>query len=169
MYKNSELEKLTLEWGAARKITINGKISTQVLKLVEEFNKEYYSAADKDQLEDAIGDAIVVLTMINGLNNSKFINPITNITDQLVNMCKSRTERLDLITSVLNIHIGNLASDAIRDITDNIELNVSVVYKLLGLLAIQHNTSSNSCWNLAYNEIKDRTGYLNEDGAFIKD
>ena len=32
-----------------------------------------------------------------------------------------------------------------------------------------NNTNLTNCWNVAYADIKDRKGYLNENGTFIKD
>ena len=92
-------ERLTLEWGEARKITINGTAQVQGLKLVSEVGELCDNLAKGRDVKDDIGDCIVVLTMI---------------------------------------------------------------AKLSG-------TSLEECWEVAYNDIKDRTGNLNKDGCFIKD
>lgn len=40
---------------------------------------------------------------------------------------------------------------------------------VLNNIARLYGTTINECWNLAFDEIKDRKGFLNEDGIFIKD
>ena len=96
----NELEAVTTDWANARGIIVNGKLTTQTLKLVEELGE--LAAAilrnDIDKAKDGIGDCCVVLN---------------NVAQQL-------------------------------------------------------GTSMTECWNLAYEEIKDRKGYLNKDGVFIK-
>ena len=97
----NELEAVTTEWANARGIIVNGKLTTQTLKLVEELGE--LAAAilrnDIDKAKDGIGDCCVVLN---------------NVAQQL-------------------------------------------------------GTSMTECWNLAYEEIKDRKGYLTPEGNFIKE
>lgn len=93
-----DLELATLQWSHDRGITINGKDTTQGLKLVSEVGELCDNLAKGADVKDDIGDCLVVLT--------------------------------------------NLA-------------------KLRG-------TSLVECWNVAYEDIKDRKGFLNEHGNFIK-
>lgn len=97
----NELEVVTTDWANARGIIVNGKPTTQTLKLVEELGE--LAAAilrnDTDKAKDGIGDCCVVLN---------------NVAQQL-------------------------------------------------------GTSMTECWNLAYEEIKDRKGYLTPEGNFIKE
>lgn len=172
LYTNQQLEQLTLNWGEARQITINGKIPTQALKLVEEFNKEYYEGeveGDIGKIQDAIGDATVVCTMINGLLGERFVLPITKVAEDKINMIDDKEVRIKYILSAINIHIGTLCANAVRDRNNLIAASTSVLYMLFGLLAKEYKTDLNICWNIAYDEIKDRTGFLNEQGNFIKD
>lgn len=98
-YDNNELEELTTKWATDRGITTNGKVITQVMKLMEELGEMASHVAKGQSISDDIGDCTVVL------NN-----------------------------------IARLA-----------------------------NTTLNACWNEAYNEIKDRKGFLTEEGIFVKD
>ena len=93
-----ELEEKTLEWSHDRGITVNGKSTTQFIKLMEEAGELATHLNKGEDTRDDIGDMLVVLT--------------------------------------------NLA-------------------KLEG-------TSLEECWNIAYNEIKDRVGYLTAEGNFVK-
>lgn len=92
-------EQLTLAWSNERGITVNGKATTQALKLVSEVGELADNIIKDRDCRDDIGDCLVVLT--------------------------------------------NLA-------------------KLKGY-------TLSECWDKAYNDIKDRKGYLNEHGNFIKE
>ena len=52
-----------------------------------------------------------------------------------------------------------------RDITDDIGDCLVV----LNILAIMNETTLEECLKVAYNDIKDRKGYMNSNGIFIKD
>ena len=52
-----------------------------------------------------------------------------------------------------------------RDITDDIGDCLVV----LNVLAIMNETTLEECLKVAYNDIKDRKGYMNSNGVFIKD
>jgi len=96
-----ELEAASLKWSQDRGITINGKVTTQALKLVSEVGELADNVA-KDNMEavkDDIGDCLVVLTNLAKLSSTNLVE----------------------------------------------------------------------CWNIAYEDIKDRKGFLNENGTFIKD
>lgn len=96
-----ELESAIYQWGIDRKIIQNGKIEAQMLKLIEEMGELSHAIVrnKEEEIEDAVGDIIVVLIMLQGIRGK---------------------------------HIFD---------------------SMLG----------------AYNEIKDRKGYLDERGMYIKD
>jgi len=96
-----ELVVLIDKWHKDRKITINGNVQTQTIKLIEEFGELGEAIVKKDHagVKDSLGDMFVVMVAIAKLSN----------------------------------------------------------------------TNMNECIDIAYNEIKDRTGYLNSLGNFIKD
>lgn len=96
-----QTDKLVAQWALDRKITINGNVTTQIMKAVSEMG-ELADATIKEDHEgfiDAVGDVLVCLT----------------------NACV-----------------------------------------LKGLTLAE-------CYASAYDEIKDRKGYLNEQGNFIKE
>lgn len=158
-YTNQQLEDLTLQWGKDRKITINGELATQFLKLTEENGEFYDSEGDVEKIKDSIGDQIVVLTMINGLINSKFI--YEEIFIDVNNIC--------LITAMMCSTKGKIAGFIARNKLDMLPDLINKYLKLLDLLANASGLTLNECWNYAYNEIKDRKGYLAENGCFIKE
>lgn len=158
-YTNQELEQLTLQWGKDRKITINGELATQFLKLTEENGEFYDSEGDIEKIKDAIGDQIVVLTMINGLIANKF--SYEEVFIDVNNIC--------LITAMMCSTKGKIAGFIARNKLDMLPDLINKYLKLLDLLANASGLTLNECWNYAYNEIKDRKGYLAENGCFIKE
>lgn len=99
IYNLEKLEELTIKWSEDRGIIKNSNSLTQFAKLISEAGELADNIAKGRNIEDDIGDCLVVLCNIAKMNN-------TNLT---------------------------------------------------------------KCWNVAYNDIKDRKGYLNENGTFIKD
>jgi uncharacterized protein YabN with tetrapyrrole methylase and pyrophosphatase domain len=63
--------------------------------------------------------------------------------------------------------IGELADNLVKgqDITDDIGDSMVVLI----IIAEMYGVSARQCLQLAYDTIKVRTGYLNENGVFIKD
>ncbi len=96
--KLDNLEKLTLKWSHNRGILTNGKVHTQVLKLVSEVGELCDNMAKGNDCRDDIGDCLVVLTNLSHMIES----------------------------------------------------------------------SIGECWNIAYEDIKDRKGFLNHHGTFVK-
>lgn len=64
---------------------------------------------------------------------------------------------------------GELASGILKGKDQLIKDSIGDCLVVLNNLAKLNNTSLAECWDLAYEEIKDRKGYLNEDGNFIKE
>ena len=95
----NKLEEKTLQWSKDRGIIDNGKVETQVLKLISEMGELADNVAKGKDIKDDIGDCLVVLTNIATMSG-----------------------------------------------TDLLE-----------------------CWEVAYDDIKDRKGFLNKNGAFIKE
>lgn len=65
--------------------------------------------------------------------------------------------------------IGELAAGLARNDKEMIEDAIGDIIVTLIAVATLEDTSIERCMQFAYNEIKDRKGYLNEDGIFIKE
>jgi NTP pyrophosphatase (non-canonical NTP hydrolase) len=63
---------------------------------------------------------------------------------------------------------GEIAEALIKKKIDDLKDGIGDVIVVLIILAYQNNTSIADCLELAYNEIKDRTGKT-VDGVFIKE
>ena len=76
----------------------------------------------------------------------------------------AQTQYIKLIEEV-----GELGAALIRHNDEDIKDAIGDALVVLTSLSVLCGTDLNECWNLAYNEIKDRTGKLLENGNFVKD
>lgn len=74
---------------------------------------------------------------------------------------KATTQALKLISEV-----GELADNVIKG--NSIKDDIGDCLVVLTNLAKLTNTDIVECWNIAYDDIKDRKGFLNAEGTFIK-
>lgn len=77
---------------------------------------------------------------------------------------KPTTQALKLVEE-----LGELAAAILRNNQSKAEDGIGDCCVVLNNIAKQLNTSMTACWNLAYEEIKDRKGYLTPEGNFIKE
>lgn len=164
--KYLELHNATHNWAEARGIVKNGKTFTQAMKLVSEFG-ELCDAIIKDrqaEIKDAIGDMMVVMSNIASIENER---------DLFVVKCESNIDK-PLFED--NEDIAKTRSDKIIgllcDLADFVEGWTNEGYaaiRKLKILSSMYGFTLAECWESAYNEIKDRKGYLNEQGNFIKE
>ena len=64
---------------------------------------------------------------------------------------------------------GELAGAILKGKDEKIKDGIGDSLVVLNNIAKIYGTTLEECWNLAYEEIKDRKGYLNEEGNFIKE
>lgn len=64
---------------------------------------------------------------------------------------------------------GELAGAILKKQDKKIKDGIGDSLVVLNNIAKIYGTTLEECWNLAYEEIKDRKGYLNEEGNFIKE
>jgi NTP pyrophosphatase (non-canonical NTP hydrolase) len=85
-----------------------------------------------------------------------------SIDRQIIQNGNRETQCLKLVSEM-----GELADNIAkgRDVYDDIGDCLVV----LNNLALMHNTTLEQCLAHAYNDIKDRKGYMNEKGVFIKE
>lgn len=146
-----ELQELTEKWSADKYITINGKASTQMLKLISEAGELAGNIPQRKCIKDDIGDCLVVITNLSVLTNSIKIDDVKPIIYEA--------------KPLLQI-LGFMADNVIKN--NNLDRDIISLVTVLKQLALANETTLEECWELAYDEIKDRQGILNEHGNFIK-
>lgn len=165
-------------WSKERGILDNGKLETQITKFFEEFG-EIATGISKNKPElimDGIGDALVVLVNILELGKDKLSGEMT--TAEIIE--HGLQLRVDDVADVeehfddngyphhLYLHATEIFATAfIRSDAGFDQLNWAL-YRL-AKLALYYRLDIRHCFSLAWHEIKDRKGYLNADGIFVKE
>lgn len=163
-YDNDDLQHLTETWGRNRKITINGNIPTQTIKFGEEMG-ELFEAVTPADAKDAIGDMIVVLSMIANLNKSSISKCQALDNEECITLQFEDRAPAHLLAA----NYGKLCSAVVRDKNEKINKLIGSFMIIFEMICKDNGFTVNECWSLAYNEIKDRTGTLLENGNFVKD
>lgn len=165
-------------WSKERGILDNGKLETQITKFFEEFG-EIATGISKNKPElimDGIGDALVVLVNILELGKDKLSGEMT--TAEIIE--HGLQLQVDDVADVekhfddngyphhLYLHATEIFATAfIRSDAGFDQLNWAL-YRL-AKLALYYRLNIRHCFSLAWHEIKDRKGYLNTDGIFVKE
>lgn len=179
VYTITKCVKLVKGWSKERGILDNGKLETQITKFFEEFGEiaAGISKNKPDLIMDGIGDALVVLVNILEIGDTH--SDILSVAE-------------DYIESGLRLDVGEVAEveenlsnaeyphqqylHAIESFTTTFMEREdqgfdSVILGLdhLARLALYYKLDIRHCFSLAWHEIKDRKGYLNADGIFVKE
>ncbi|WP_432645085.1 hypothetical protein [Methanobrevibacter sp.] len=163
-----ELHNATHKWAEDRGIVKNGKVFTQTMKLISEFG-ELCDGIIKDrphEIKDAIGDMMVVISNIASIEGEEYRTKFINICQDEISP-RLFEDAEDLDKTKKNNLVGMLC-DLADFIEDYIFDGFQAVRKLKVIASLYKFTLA-ECWEAAYNEIKDRKGYLNEQGNFIKE
>lgn len=165
-------------WSKERGILDNGKLETQITKFFEEFGEiaTGISKNKPDLIMDGIGDALVVLVNILELGKDKLSGEMT--TAEIIE--HGLQLQVDDVVDVeehfddngyphhLYLHATEIFATAfIRSDAGFDQLNWAL-YRL-AKLALYYRLDIRHCFSLAWHEIKDRKGYLNADGIFVKE
>lgn len=160
--KIEELTELTRKWFLGRDIT-QGDIFKQTLKLFEEMGELCAGyAKQKEQLtKDSVGDCAVVVV---GLAMMIELDPVEI-------MIKAVEARKGNIKECFELMIDNASE---FQFSRKLEVKINAKFNLLRIVsylkAIAHKLGYDfaDCFELAYNEIKNRKGKW-IDGSFVKE
>lgn len=168
MLTSKELYELTHKWASDRGIAQNGRVYTQVLKLISEFG-ELCDAIIKDrphEIKDALGDMCVVVSNIISIIGSQ------GDIDLFIEKFNEPLQQSLKIEQDIEKHKRFLISGICADCMDGLDIEIPSMLDIIPRmrhLANHYNFKLLECWESAYNEIKDRKGYLNEFGNFVKE
>lgn len=167
--------KLVQQWGIQRGLTdqTTDALRSQFIKGVEE-GGEIFDAIlkrDKDELVDAIGDRLIVLTlecMCAGLDPLEYIKRQRYAECMVFNSFETAVKSDNALRVACNYGSaqGRFAraiakQDSVNDHVVNIVRNLNEIATLLCV-------DIGECYRIAYTVIRDRTGST-VDGVFVKD
>lgn len=165
-------------WSKERGILDNGKLETQITKFFEEFG-EIATGISKNKPElimDGIGDALVVLVNILELGKDKLSGEMTTAEvierglQLQVDDVADVEERLNDTKYPHHLYLHATEIFATAFIRSDAGFDqIEWALHRLARLAIYYRLNIRHCFSLAWHEIKDRKGYLNADGIFVKE
>lgn len=189
LFSVAECVENVVGWSTARGILENGRWATQVTKFYEEDGEAAtgISKTQRQAIMDGLGDALVVLVNITAL-----IDWTPKVIAVMLDRARDRIEnnvpfgdshrlfhKMRLAFTLMNDVIYNACDmyplkDNGRPLLGNdegIEFEELMLKSLwyMEALARAYEVTLEQCFSLAWDEIKDRKGYLNADGIFIKE
>jgi NTP pyrophosphatase (non-canonical NTP hydrolase) len=167
-----ELTELITQWGNDRFIVQNStpfaqskKTHEEVIELVEACTcVKFYSGGGfhrdgLEELKDAIGDIYVTLVMVCACNETPLRMDLT-----FVSITSYKKGVLDWICK----QVPDLIRDCVEQNTSVRIIARSIVCGLVDLCK-EYGLDFVDCVEHAYEQIKDRKGYLRSDGVFVKE
>lgn len=178
-------------WSKARGILDNGVWYSQATKLYEEDGEAAtgISKTKERLIMDGLGDAMVVLVNVNALVGmpSKLVSvmlsrgrarleknvPFGDAHRLFHKMRLAFTMMHDIVyqgADRRNQHQGTYRfTESDDDLIIEYEEQMTVALYYMEALARAYNITLEQCFSLAWDEIKDRKGFLNADGIFVKE
>ena len=160
--KIEELTELTRQWFIDRDIT-QGDVFKQTLKLFEELGELCAGyAKQKEQLtKDSIGDCAVVVV---GLAMMIELDPV----DILIKASRSKRNSIEDCFELMIENASEFQFTRKNEVKTTGEFNLCRIISHLKQIAHKLGYDFADCFELAYNEIKDRKGRWVE-GSFVKE
>ena len=163
-----ELVPLIQEWAKERKIYEQLTPFDELLKTHEEVGELIKACYDDDKpaIQDAIGDVMVTLINYCYFKKIDFVKVYEQIQyddSETINIYCALTVN-DIIAFFLRV----IANSSYKPLKVTIFINVINILRNLQNITINNNTTLEECLNIAYNEIKNRTGRI-INGKFVKD
>lgn len=152
------LHDATVSWANERQLIVNSNIPTQALKLGSECGELNGNLAFNNDIKDDIGDCMVVCTILAQLQGYDLMLDVLSLTP---------VKHASPSVPTMNYYLGLLQDKAIKGQDFRVEI-CNFIHQMEGIALIR-NTNLIECWGIAYDDIKDRTGHLNEHGTYIKD
>ena len=164
-----ELVPLIQEWAKERKIYEELTPFDELLKTHEEVGELIKACYENDKpaIQDAIGDVMVTL-----INYCYFANEdITKAIDKAKTQQSQKHLPRTALAIEVNRNLSKLLTDEFMGDIDGIIYilhHLQHIFEDIYAITLLEHTTLEECLNLAYNEIKGRTGKI-INGKFVKD
>lgn len=162
----SKLSKDIRQWARDRQIIPNSNLKAQFLKLCEEQGELVLGIRkqNKELIKDSIGDMYVVATIMLGLQNLN-IEDLEHSQNDFYDDIRNRANAIYWVQN----SVGDIAKYILRSKENKMIEKVKDLLDDLNAVAIHFETNLDECITCSWNEIKDRRGFLREDGIFVKE
>lgn len=169
-----ELVQKVKQWGIDRGLDKVGHLAQAKYTLKETAELlDAYADSNIEEINDAIGDILVTLIVGASNNRSIYKSVKEYLIDQQFKFASANeddvfnNEYTDLVYQVLDLHSSCKDKSVYEDYYTQ---SIACIDVILSIINFEFNQSLSlyDCLQLAYNEIKDRTG-KKVNGQFIKD
>jgi NTP pyrophosphatase (non-canonical NTP hydrolase) len=162
----SKLSRDIRSWARDRQIIPNSNLKAQFLKLCEEQGELVLGIRkqNKELIKDSVGDMYVVLTIMLGLQNLN-IEDLEHSQNDFYDDIRNRANAVYWVQN----SVGDIAKYVLRSKENKMVEKVKDLLDDLNAVAIHFETNLDECITCSWNEIKDRRGFLREDGIFVKE
>lgn len=167
--------KLFHGWAEDRGIYKNSTALAQSLKGNSESGEmcDAVIKGDRDGVLDGIGDTCVCLyntAVLAGVSERITVGASVSLVDD-VQVIAARTHRevADVSLEVAAIHSFQFTRGLLETAKADLSGAIDSAMRCLCKLAEMHDSTITECMALAWEEIKDRRGFLNSDGVFVKE
>lgn len=158
------------QWGVSKSLDTSNP-ATQVLKVISEFGElaDGIAKQDKSEVADAAGDVTVTIIISHYQLDIKFefvesenIYTIADATHALANI-------IEIVDIIIALREDDINHFAVERYERKYKEQCQVVLNFASQTANDFGFTLEETLEIAYNVIKNRTGYTNENGTFIKD
>lgn len=157
---NARIDNI-VKWAKDRRIIQNGTVGTQANKLTSEFGELAGSLYKFSDIKDDIGDCFVVCVILLAMSDK---DPYI-----LAAVEPSKPKSDSGFFLLASAQLGDIADYAAKSDTESMHGSIVAFIKHLQAIAHLKGNTLLECVDVAYDDIKDRKGYLNEHGCFIKE
>ena len=162
-----ELVPLIHQWAKERGIFDKSTPFDQLLKTHEEVGELIKACYDNDKpaIQDAIGDVMVTLINYCYFKKIDFVKVYEQIQyddSEAINIYCALT-----VNDIIALFLRDIIYSSYKPLKVTILRTVSHILRELQNITINDNTTLEECLNIAYNEIKNRTGRI-INGKFVK-
>lgn len=149
-----EFKSNVQQWATDRGIYANGKASSQLLKALSELGElaDGIAKNDREAIKDGVGDVAVCLVNYAYMTKQRLDAP---------KLYRGEPYSVNQLLGSLASNVGEMLGGEMPDL--DFELN-----ELCNIAALK-SLYFLDCCDHAWNEIKDRKGFLNENGVFVKE
>jgi len=151
-----KLHDKTKTWSHDKGILTNGKIATQALKLGAEYGELNLHLGDNEDIRDDLGDMLVVMTNLCSLDGYSLLDLFKDV------------PMLDIPQNIhrFTYEMGELLDAASKG--HSLKPHITKILYFIIIMTIDFDITIEECWQMAYDDIKDRKGFLTTDGCFVK-
>lgn len=165
-----ELVEKVEQWGVSKSLDTSNP-ATQVLKVISEFGElaDGVAKQDKSEVADAAGDVTVTVILSHYQLDIKFEFVESDNLYTIADATHALADIVEIVDIIIALREDEINHFAVERYERRYKEKCQVVLNFASQVANDFGFTLEETLEIAYNVIKNRTGYTNENGTFIKD